>query len=1063
MTDERSIPQESERRQATIMFADLSGFTAMSEKMDPEAVTAVMNECFSMMEACIMQHGGQIDKFIGDCVMAVFGVPRAIEDAPHKAVNTAIQLRNRLNQFSEEKRLEYPLDLHIGINTGIVLAGTIGGREKREYTVMGDTVNLASRLEDASERGQIFVGETTYQLTQDDFEYKSLSPLRLQGKDQRVPAYELLTVREQIHHRRYGHGRMIQSQMVGRDQELNRLHLHLLKVINGDGSIVNVIGEAGIGKSRLLVEWRQKVEMEQVTLLEGRGLSIGTNLSFHPFVDLLKSWSGIKEDETGAVAFEKLRINIRAVAPDDEGEILPFVATLMGMELTGRHAERVKGIEGEALEKLILKNFRDLLSIASQQQPLVIVIEDLHWIDTSSLELLFACFRLAAQHRILFVNVFRPGYEDTGERLLTTVHDRYPDHGTDISLQSLDEVQSEKLVRNLLHIRGLPTRIREQIVSRSEGNPFFIEEVIRSFIDQGIIEVRDGRFEISAQIDTAVVPHSIHDLLMERIDRLDEQTRTLVRNAAVIGRSFYYRILSELADNVNDMDERLAFLESVQLIREGHRKEELEYLFKHALAQEAAYDSILLERRRELHRSVAQTIEKVFSERLHEFYGMLAMHYSKAEDMEKAEEYMLKAGEEAMRSSASSEALTYYQEALRIYLAGHAEASSSERIETLEMGIAMAYHQKGYLADALLHYDRVQKLRKTALSPKRLSAIVGAVYHVAMISANLYLPELGRRKESGRDVQADFDLSYRLAGALAYVDNRRFLLEVLASTCRNLRYDLSEIEEGYRQWMTLSAVFAMGGSFFGMSRRCLDRAKIGIGALGPRVQISWVLGDVMLKHCSGAWRQIANLDIDLVQEAIRYGAIWEAGMYIYWSALVLVDQGEFGVVADEIEMIDEIAERYGIEHLKGSSHWLCAEVAIRQVRLTEALGHIEAGLTITARIGASMSTIHWLGLKSIYQMVSRDRQGAEQSLLQARTLRGRESLVAPFYLAPCMVGQLLVDLDELEEARTAGNAAAVRQTGSNARRHGRAALSNARKYAYWRTATLRLVLPGKNF
>ena len=218
---------ESERRIATVMFADISGFTAMSEKMDPEQVTCTMNDCFFMMEECIEKHGGTIDKFIGDCVMVLFGIPKALEDAPQKAVNTAIELRNRLHKFNGDKNLSIPLDIHIGINTGPVVAGMVGGEKRQDYTVMGDAVNLASRLEGASQVGQILVGPATYKATKHGFKYKTLQPISLKGKADPVPVYELLSVRETLSRVQPGADRMISSVMVGRDRELNKLELSI--------------------------------------------------------------------------------------------------------------------------------------------------------------------------------------------------------------------------------------------------------------------------------------------------------------------------------------------------------------------------------------------------------------------------------------------------------------------------------------------------------------------------------------------------------------------------------------------------------------------------------------------------------------------------------------------------------------------------------------------------------------------------------------------------------------------------------------------------------------------
>jgi adenylate cyclase len=239
----------------------------MSEKMDPEQVTCTMNDCFCMMGECIKTHGGTIDKFIGDCVMVLFGLPKALEDAPQKAVNTAIELRNRLYQFNKDKNLSIPLNIHIGINTGPVVAGMFGSSDKQEYTVMGATVNLASRIEDASQIGQILVGPATYKATKTGFAYKTLPPIALKGKAEPVPVYELLSVKETLYRVQPGVERMISSMMVGRDSELNKVELAVLKAINGEGSIVNVIGEAGIGKSRLIAEMKNREVMKRVTNL----------------------------------------------------------------------------------------------------------------------------------------------------------------------------------------------------------------------------------------------------------------------------------------------------------------------------------------------------------------------------------------------------------------------------------------------------------------------------------------------------------------------------------------------------------------------------------------------------------------------------------------------------------------------------------------------------------------------------------------------------------------------------------------------------------------------------
>ncbi len=497
MTDQK----ESERRIATVMFADISGFTAMSEKMDPEEVTMLMNGIFKMMGSIIERYGGRIDKFMGDCVMATFGVPKAIENAPQKAVNTAIEIRNKIYRFNTERSLDIPLDIHVGINTGNVIAGVVGSDQKKEFTVMGDTVNTCSRLEGESKTGQILVGLDTYKATKDVYEYKELKPVSVKGKENPVPAFEMLSTRTKSARRKIGSGRMIHLELVGRDSDMNKLELQVNLAINGKGSIVNVIGEGGIGKSRLIAELKAREVMQRVTLLEGRSLSMGRSLSFYPIIEFLKQWTDITEDDRDIVQMQKLENLVGRLFPEEKVEVVPFVATLMGMKLTGKHAKRVEGIEGEGLEKLIMKNLREFMRKATNDDPYVVILDDMHWSDISSIELLEALFRLAETQKILFINVFRPRYEEASKKIIDMVKEKHPDHYVEINLHPLADKDGEALITNLLNITGLPATIKDRILQRTGGNPFFIEEVVRSFIDTGAIIQKKGQFEVTARIE----------------------------------------------------------------------------------------------------------------------------------------------------------------------------------------------------------------------------------------------------------------------------------------------------------------------------------------------------------------------------------------------------------------------------------------------------------------------------------------------------------------------------------------------------------------------------------
>ena len=345
----------------------------------------------------------------------------------------------------------------------------------------------------------------------------------------------------------------------------------------------------------------------------------------------MKQWANIKENDSESSAFNRFELAVQHVDMSNSNEVIPFVATLMGMKLSSAYADRIKDIEGEALEKLIFKNVRDLLIKVSESAPVVIIIEDLHWADQSSIELMSFLYRLAEKSSILFINVFRPGYSETGDLIAKNLKGNLSLYFIEIVLKSLDEKLSEKLINNMLRISGLPYNIIENVVKRSDGNPFFIEEVVRSFIDIEAVVLKNGKYEVTEQINKINIPHSINEVFMARIDRLEENNRNLLKVASVIGRNFFYRILNEVAEDIDDLESKLSHLKSIQLIRERRSLEEIEYLFKHALAQEVAYESILETKRKILHLKVAAAIETIFRERLNNFYGILSYHFMSRE------------------------------------------------------------------------------------------------------------------------------------------------------------------------------------------------------------------------------------------------------------------------------------------------------------------------------------------------------------------------------------------------------------------------------------------------
>ncbi len=670
-------PATDERKLVTVMFADISGFTAMSEKMDPEAVRNTMNACFECLVPVLGRYGGTVDKFIGDEIMALFGAPVAHENDPERAVRAALEMKAALNSFNAKRGTD--LGIHFGINTGLVLAGHVGSQDRKEYSVMGDAVNLAARLEDASARGQIFVGPDTYRLTAPLFEFRELEPLTLKGKAEPVAVYQVLRAKARPGRRRGLTGHGLHSPIVGRAREVAAFHARLARLQQGMGGIVGIVGEAGLGKSRLLSEAKSIDETRHphFVWLEGRALSFGGNIAYWPFREILRQYAGVADEDSEAEAWDKLERKVAWLFPERVSdshtpalaEVIPYLGILLAPTVPEKYRSRVAYLDGDGLGKQIFFASRRFWERFAQSQPVVLVFEDLHWMDESSFRLLEHLLPLVRQAPLLFVGLSRPAPQFFAARLREKVLAEYADEYEDLRLRPLSPSDSAQLAHNLLAIENLAPHLRERLVRKADGNPFFLEEIIRMLIETGMVarDARTGKWRAATQIETLAIPDTIQGVVMARVDRLDERVKQVLRMAAVIGRNFLYRVLRTVDEADHELDRRLAELKALELIREKSATPELEYFFRHALAQEATYESILLQKRRELHARVGAVLEDLFSDRLEEFNGLLAYHYAKAETWDKAHAYLMKAADRAGQMAADAEALEHYRQALEAY------------------------------------------------------------------------------------------------------------------------------------------------------------------------------------------------------------------------------------------------------------------------------------------------------------------------------------------------------------------------------------------------------------
>jgi class 3 adenylate cyclase/tetratricopeptide (TPR) repeat protein len=1041
---------EGERRLVTIMFCDMKGFTPLTERLGPEQTFTLMDKVFELLIHKVTEYGGTVNEIRGDGILAVFGALDALEDAPQRAIRSAIEIHKRMAEFSEglgDPRIG-PIQLRIGINTGPVVIGTVGNDLRVQFTVVGDTINMASRMESLAVPGTTCVTEDTYRLAKEFFSFHPLGKKAIKGKQDPMPVFQVLHPKGYLHRPRLGSERIIYASLVDRDEQLNLLELQVMKLINGQGSVVNIIGEAGVGKSRLLAELKNREAMKRVTLLEGWAMSIGRNLSFHPITEILRQWAGIKADDLESAAFTKLQTALRRLFPEDLGEVLPFVATLMGIKMPVTLADRVRGIEGDALERLILRSMRDLLIKASEITPLVIVMEDLHWADKSSIDLLDSLVRLVATQSIMFVNVFRPGYQETGDRILQFLKNTHQTYSVHIEVAPLNEKDTASLITNIAKLRDIHRPLITKIVERTGGNPFFVEEVMRSFIDEHALVMQNGAFHATEKVTSLPIPSTVNDVLTARMDRLDEQSRDLLKVASVLGRTFLRPILLQVAPPTVDIDAKLTYLQEMQFIQRRSRWGETEYLFNHALVQETIYESILHAKRKELHLKVARAIESFFEEKLHEFYGMLAYHYSMAESPEKTEEYLIKAGEGALKSSASNEALHYYQEALSIYRKLQGESADPEKVAMLEKNIALALYNRAHYTEAVEYFDKALnhywgKLPNSAFS--RIFEFLSSFLH--FVTA-LFIPSLKfKGTPTQRDLQV-FDLYFRKCKALAITNPKRAFIEFFFFHKRITTFNLQKLENGTGIFVSASPLLSFSGISFALSRKILDFVKDRVPKDEIRSYTAYEICETMHNFLEGNWKEIGNYDDDLVKKACDIGETWDAAQLLYFHAFPRIYQGSLEIVESILSRLESIYQVYQYDLAKTYKHELKSCLLMECHRANEAMTEINEGIDFEKRAGPGFWELHVCEARIHTSMGETEK--AEKCLEQANRI-WHQIRPVPFQLAGFYRAELDCSLYRLKELLKSGDKKKVSEYKKRAKRSVKLLLRNARKVARYRT------------
>jgi class 3 adenylate cyclase/tetratricopeptide (TPR) repeat protein len=650
--------RQDETRLVTILFADMSGSVATTSDLDPEAALERVSEALEVMSGAVARHGGRIDRYLGDGVLALFGAPRASEDDPVRAIRSALEMRDEARARGFE--------ITAGINTGDAYVGRVGSDVHRELTAMGPAVNLAARLQGRCEPGEVLVGESAWRVARRAFDFEARET-RIKGLAEPVAAWAALRPKPRPEIARGADG--LRAALIGRDEEIARLSDSFAKARAGVGQAVTVIGEAGVGKSRLLAESR-RIALGQdgnggFLWLEGRCLESSAATSYAPIVDLLRerfpAAAGVAA-RVEPVAEEISGLVGDALCAERIDEVL--VPLLNLLSIPDRRALDFSDLPPQQVKGRTFLAVVEYLRALAARQPIVVVLDDLHWADSLTVELVPRLVEGLAESRSVLVCVQRPVQEHASRHLVPLVERHARGRYAELRLQPLEEAETRRLVLSLLGAEEFPSTALGAILDKAQGNPLFVEEVLQSLLASEQIAIGEKGVAVADRLGVDDVPTTVQSIIQSRVDRIDDEPRRALQAAAVIGRVFSRSLLEKMVGAELDLDRALWQLEQHDLVYLDRVVPEEEYSFKHVFTRDTVYKSLLRKRRGALHLTAGQAIEDLYADRLEEQVERLAYHFERTDDAARAARYLFRAGEKSRRAHLNEEALEAFHGAL---------------------------------------------------------------------------------------------------------------------------------------------------------------------------------------------------------------------------------------------------------------------------------------------------------------------------------------------------------------------------------------------------------------
>ncbi|MBU0705383.1 MAG: tetratricopeptide repeat protein [Chloroflexi bacterium] len=946
-----------ERREVAVLFADAVGFTHLSASLDAESVFNLINDLLSRLVECVHRYNGMVDKFTGDGLMAVFGAPIAHENDSEMAVRAALDMQKAAAEFEPIARAQLgaPLQIRIGIHTGLAIAGILGTREQAAYTVIGDTVNLAARLEALAQPGHILISSRVHHQTRALFSFQEIGPTHVKGIDQPVTIYEPIGDRSEPLPTRGVTG--VTAAFLGRDTELEHLRALAAAFLNDrHGRLVIVQGEAGMGKSRLVAETLTVLSSDQASIWRGHGLPYAQGVGYGIFRSLLQD--AVRSYPPGIAWDSRVSPPLRL-----------FLWQMLG-QLSPEEQTRLRHLGPERTKQLTTLALREWVLGEARQRPAVLILDDFHWADDLSRDALRALVNLIHEAPVLLCIITRPQPESpldlavppAEEPLVAPLH-------LELELKPLSPEYSRALLAHLVDLSSMPETFINTILTHAQGNPFYIEEFVRMLIEKEMLTLGDRQWQVTSAVElqTLEIPTTLRGLMMARVDRLPQDLQDVLRNAAVIGLQFSARLLEEVESRLHGPASVLPPLERLAglgLLEKRVQAGEQVYAFRHVITQETIYRSLLRSQRPGLHRTVAESIEALYATDLTNQAEVLALHYDRARVRDKAMRYTLLSGDRARERFANREAIEYYSQALQ--LSQHLGQCQAERWQAV-VGLGLVEQHIGEYEDAIACYQAALDEWEKA-PPEARAQVFLRLGQVWNRRGDMQEADEGLHKALAQIDQADDALPALRAqvySELGVLSRRR---GDLTAAQKWLEQGLALVSDSEHYDVLSSILNRLGGVHYNRGKweeatECVERALELRQRLGDVVGSARSLNNLgILKHTSGDWDGAL---IDFERAVELHERIGEAeALSLSYSNLgkLYTERGEWEKAEKNLRRSFAIAQRIAHPYELAQAHKNLGQLYLLQERWEESIQHLKTAVPLYTEAGARAN----LDLNDVY-------------------------------------------------------------------------------------------------